>query len=243
MDFARRRKPGHDPRGKGAGQKKRDRLADSCAQRSQLRCRRGNHPCRVCMVPTTEVMLRLQGCHTGVPKCKIPGDLGSTCTFRGSPESPLSSPRAIYPSHQLQKREHPKGGAHEAQVRSQRRHRRSHALCGAAGPRAHFRRELRHGDREPTTLRPRSRRCSGAATAAPAAGAAWDPRTEPTGARNPAPPRQRLRPSRRPRPLTQGSPVLLWVEIIKKSSDRSTETEAASLSLMSLVCWTLSRSL
>lgn len=177
------------------------------------------------------------------PSARFQAISGVRVRSGGPRRVPYPVPRAIYPSHQLQKRKHPEGGAHEAQVRSQRRHRRSHALCGAAGPRAHFRRELRHGDREPTTLRPRSRRCSGAATAAPAAGAAWDPRTEPTGARNPAPPRQRLRPSRRPRPLTQGSPVLLWVEIIKKSSDRSTETEAASLSLMSLVCWTLSRSL
>lgn len=135
-------------------------------------------------------------------------------------ESPIQSPS--YPAHQLQKREHPKGGAHEAQVGSQRRHRRSHALCGAAGPGAHFRRELSHGDRELTTLRPRSRRCSGAATEAPAAGPATDPRTEPTGERSPAPLRPRPRPARRPRPLTQGSPALLWVEIMKKSSDWST---------------------
>lgn len=46
------------------------------------------------MVPSTGVMLLLQGCHTSVPKCKIPGDLGSECTFQGSPESPLSSSRA-----------------------------------------------------------------------------------------------------------------------------------------------------
>lgn len=120
-------------------------------------------------------------------------------------ESPIQSPS--YPAHQLQKREHPKGGAHETQVRSQRRHRGSHALRGTAGPRAHFRRELRHSDREPTTLRPRSRRCSGASTVAPAAGVAWDPWTEPTGARSPAPLRPRPRPSLRPGPLTLGSPV------------------------------------
>jgi hypothetical protein len=106
------------------------------------------------------------------PGASFPAILG--VSVPGVPgESPIQSPS--YPAHQLQKREHPKSGAHEAQIRSQRRHRGSHALRGAAGPRAHFRRELRHSDREPTTLWPRSRRCSGAATAAPAAGAAWVP--------------------------------------------------------------------
>lgn len=93
MDFARRRKPGHCPREKEAGLKKGDRLADSCARRSQQRRRRGNHPGRVCMIPSTRVMLCSQGCHTSVPRCKLPGDLGSVSP-EGSPESPPSSSRA-----------------------------------------------------------------------------------------------------------------------------------------------------
>lgn len=205
MDFARRRKPGHGPSGKGAGQKKRDRLADGCAPRSQLRCRR-DLSCGVA-AGTTRI-----GCVWSPPQESCcarrdvtrasPGSSVQTISgvcIPGVPgESPIQS--LSYPAHQLQKREHPKSRAHEAQVRSQRRHRGSDTLRGAAGPSAHFRRELRHGDCEPTTLRSRSGRCSGAATAAPAAGAAWDPWTEPTGARSPAPLRPGPRPSRGPAP-------------------------------------------
>lgn len=197
VDFARRRRPGPGPRGKGAGQKERNRLADCCA-----RLHLGNHQVGY-GVPSTGVLLPSQGCHTGILRCEVPGDLWERVL--GVPgEYPIPSPS--YPAHQLQYCKHPEGGAHEAQVGAQRRHRRSHALRGAAGPRANFRRELGHGVREPTTLRPRSRRCSGAATAASAAGSAWDPWADPTGARRPAPRRPRPCPSLRPRPLTLGSP-------------------------------------
>lgn len=75
VDFARRRRPGPGPRGKGAGQKERNRLADSCARRSQPRLHRRNHQVG-CGVPSTRVLLRSQGCHTGVLRCEVPGDLG-----------------------------------------------------------------------------------------------------------------------------------------------------------------------
>lgn len=196
MDFARRRKPEHGPRGKGAGQKERDRLADSSELRSQLRRRRGNHPSRVCRSPPQESCCARRAVTRASQGARFQ-TISEVCVPGVPGEFPIQSPS--YPAHQLQKREHPKGGAHKAQVRSQRRHRCSHALRGAAGPGAHFRRELRHSDREPTTLRTRSRRCSGAATA--------DPWTEPTGARSPTPLRPRPRPSQRPRPLTLGLPV------------------------------------
>lgn len=54
---------------------------------------------------------------------------------------PLPRPAS---AHQLQQHERTEAGAHEAQVRTQRRYRGAGALRWAAGPRAHFRRELGH---------------------------------------------------------------------------------------------------
>lgn len=92
VDFARRRRPGPGPRGKGAGQKERNRLADSCARRSQPRLHRRNHQVG-CGVPSTGVLLRSQGCHTGVLRCEVPGDLGGR-VLGGSLENTPSRHRA-----------------------------------------------------------------------------------------------------------------------------------------------------
>lgn len=64
------------------------------------------------------------------------------CGAQGGPRG-LPSPGGPA-AHQLQQHEHPDHGAHEVQVRAQRGHRGAGALRGAAGPRAHFGRELGH---------------------------------------------------------------------------------------------------
>lgn len=79
-------------------------------------------------------------------------------THSGQTRSPRPDPWARARSHQLQQHERPEAGAHEAQVRAQRRHRGPGALRRTAGPRAHFRRELGHGGSAclPRSLRPPS---------------------------------------------------------------------------------------
>ena len=61
---------------------------------------------------------------------------------RASPEP--RSPRGPVRAHQLQQHERSEDGAHEAQVWAQCGDRGASALRGAAGPCAHFRRELGH---------------------------------------------------------------------------------------------------
>lgn len=73
--------------------------------------------------------------------------------------SPPTPARWAASAHQLKQHEHPKGGAQEAQVRTQRRRRGTRTLRRAAGPRAHFRRKFSHGGsaRVPSRLWPRRR--------------------------------------------------------------------------------------
>lgn len=98
VDFARPKRPGPGPRGKGAGQKERNRLADSCAWRSQPWLHHRNHQVGR-GVPSTGVLLRSQGYHTGALRCEVPGDLeGRVLGVPG--EYPNPSPS--YPAHQLQ---------------------------------------------------------------------------------------------------------------------------------------------
>lgn len=142
-----------------------------------------------------------------------PGLGGMRCL--GAPRG-LPSPGGPAP-HQLQQHEHPDHGAHEVQVRAQRGPRGAGALRGAAGPRAHFGRELGHRG---------SARLPEVASAAAAAPPAVGPgsRAAPPGGtrsrrrsrrsarrrrRDPAPPGAAPappRPRRGPAPLTLRSP-------------------------------------
>lgn len=97
--------------------------------------------------------------------------LGCGCTGceGGPPGAPDPPGPRRYPTrgparaHQLQQHERAQAGAHEAQVRAQRGDGGAGALGWAAGPRAHFRRELGHrgSARLARSLRPPRRPCRG----------------------------------------------------------------------------------